>query len=161
MIGLGIMGYAMGKNLIEMGFPVVGYDIAEPALARFAGIGGRMANSVSEVAAAAKILSTSLPSTVAFRKVVDELRGMANCEHIVAETSTFPLDAKTSEREELEASGIVKLDFPLSGSGSQALVRDVLVYASGARDANDRCLRCLRGSRARRTTLDHSATARK
>ena len=32
------------------------------------------------------------------------------------------------------------LDCPLSGSGSQALVRDVLVYGSGDRSAYDRCL---------------------
>jgi len=36
MIGLGIMGGAMSKNLLETGFPVVGYDISPPALAAFA-----------------------------------------------------------------------------------------------------------------------------
>lgn len=144
-IGLGIMGHAISKNLIEMGFPVVGYDIAEPALARFADIGGRVAGSVSELAAGANIVITSLPSTAAFRDVVRELRGAAHADPILAETSTFPLDAKTSAREELEASGIIMLDCPLSGSGSQALVRDVLVYASGAKDAYDRCLPVFQG----------------
>jgi L-threonate 2-dehydrogenase len=36
MIGLGIMGTAMSKNLLEAGFRVVGYDIAPPALEAFA-----------------------------------------------------------------------------------------------------------------------------
>jgi putative dehydrogenase len=145
MIGLGIMGHAMSKNLIETGFPVVGYDIAEPAVARLASIGGRPVGSVSEVAAAANILITSLPSTAAFGNVVHELSGAGHANRILAETSTFPLDAKTSAREELEASGIVMLDCPLSGSGSQAWVRDVLVYASGAKDAYDRCLPVFQG----------------
>ena len=43
MIGLGIMGHAMSKNLIESGFTVVGYDIAKPAVTRFADMGGRVA----------------------------------------------------------------------------------------------------------------------
>jgi putative dehydrogenase len=37
------------------------------------------------------------------------------------------------------------LDCPLSGSGSQALVRDVLVYGSGVKDAYERCLPVFHG----------------
>jgi 3-hydroxyisobutyrate dehydrogenase-like beta-hydroxyacid dehydrogenase len=40
MIGLGIMGSAMSGNLISADYPVVGYDIAAPALAALAGRGG-------------------------------------------------------------------------------------------------------------------------
>ena len=43
MIGLGIMGHAMSKNLIEAGFAVVGYDIANRRVTRFADMGGRVA----------------------------------------------------------------------------------------------------------------------
>jgi putative dehydrogenase len=145
LIGLGIMGSAMSKNLLEAGFSVVGYDVAEPALARFAGIGGRVARAVSEVAAEADVLITSLPSTAALRDVVRELKGSARAKRVLAETSTFPLDAKISARHELEGVGIVMLDCPLSGSGSQALVRDVLVYGSGAKDAYERCLPVFHG----------------
>ena len=145
MIGLGIMGSAMSKNLIDAGFPVVGHDIAEPALARFADMGGRAAGSVGEVATEADVLITSLPSTAALRDVVGKLRGAGRMERVLAETSTFPLDAKITARQELEEIGIVMLDCPLSGSGSQALLRDVLVYASGAKDAYDCCLPVFHG----------------
>ena len=74
-----------------------------------------------------------------------ELKDAPRAERVLAETSTFPLDAKISARQELEKAGIVMLDCPLSGSGSQALVRDVLVYASGAKDAYDRCLPVFQG----------------
>jgi 3-hydroxyisobutyrate dehydrogenase-like beta-hydroxyacid dehydrogenase len=145
MIGLGIMGHAMSKNLIGSGFGVVGYDIAKPAVSRFADMGGKVAGSVCEVAAGADILITSLPSTAAFRDVVRELKDAPRADRILAETSTFPLDAKTSARQELGKVGIVMLDCPLSGSGSQALVRDVLVYASGDKAAYDRCLPVFQG----------------
>src|SRR5262249_50341349 len=62
MIGLGIMGSAMSGNLIAAGYPVVGYDIAAPALAALAERGGVAAKSVSEGAARGAILVTSLPS---------------------------------------------------------------------------------------------------
>jgi len=145
MIGLGIMGSAMSKNLVEKGFSVVGYDVARPAVVRFAGMGGQVADSVAEVAAEAGILITSLPSTDALRDVVAELKGAGHAERILAETSTFPLNAKNWARQELESTGTVMLDCPLSGSGSQALVRDVLVYGSGAKDAYDRCLPVFQG----------------
>lgn len=145
MIGLGIMGHAMSKNLIEAGFLVVGYDIAEPAVTRFAAMGGRVAASVGEVARQVSILITSLPSVAAFRDVVREVGKVPRADGVLAETSTFPLDAKTAGRDELAKAGVVMLDCPLSGSGSQALVRDVLVYASGDKAAYDRCLPVFEG----------------
>lgn len=145
MIGLGIMGSAMTKNLREAGFEVVGYDVAEQALTRFADMGGRVAKSVGDVAAKADILITSLPSTAALREVVRELKEKPQAARILAETSTFPLDDKIAAHKELEAAGIVMLDCPLSGSGSQALVRDVLVYGSGLEEAYEQCLPVFNG----------------
>ena len=145
MIGLGIMGGAMSKNLLETGFPVVGYDISAPALAAFAECGGQAADSVAAVAAKADILITSLPSTAAFFDVVHELKAVVRRDRMLAETSTFSLDDKLKGQQELAEVGIVMLDCPLSGSGSQALERDVLVYGSGPREAYDHCLPVFRG----------------
>ncbi|MBV9237305.1 MAG: NAD(P)-dependent oxidoreductase, partial [Xanthobacteraceae bacterium] len=55
-------------------------------------------------------------------------------------TSTLALDDKLAAAEVLRAEKVVMLDCPLSGSGSQALVRDVLVYGSGDRSVYDHCL---------------------
>lgn len=144
-IGLGIMGHAMSKNLLAAGFQVVGYDIAAPAMTAFKALGGKSAGSVTEVAREAGFLITSLPSTKALHDVVRELAAMPKAERILAETSTFPLDDKVVAEKELTAAGIVMLDCPLSGSGSQAMVRDVLVYGSGPREAYDRMLPVFEG----------------
>jgi putative dehydrogenase len=138
MIGLGIMGSAMSGNLIAADYPVVGYDIA--ALAALAGRGGVAAKSVSEVAARAPILITSLPSPNALHDVARELAATPRENCVLVETSTFALDDKLAAAEVLREANVVMLDCPLSGSGSQALVRDVLVYGSGDRSAYDRCL---------------------
>jgi L-threonate 2-dehydrogenase len=140
MIGLGIMGSAMSGNLIAADYPVVGYDIAAPALAALAGRGGVAAKSVSEVAARAPILITSLPSPKALHDVARELAATPRENRVLVETSTFALDDKLAAAEVLREANVVMLDCPLSGSGSQALVRDVLVYGSGDRSAYDRCL---------------------
>ena len=63
LIGLGIMGHAMSKNLLEAGFSFVGYDIAKRAVSRFADMGGKVAGSVREVAAGADILILRRPSS--------------------------------------------------------------------------------------------------
>jgi L-threonate 2-dehydrogenase len=145
MIGLGIMGSAMSKNLLEAGFPVIGYDIVPDAVAALATRGGKGAKSVFEVADNADTLITSLPSTAALYDVIRDLKSAPRRDRILAETSTFGLDDKLKAQRELEEAGIVMLDCPLSGSGSQALTRDVLVYGSGPRDAYDRCLPVFRG----------------
>jgi 3-hydroxyisobutyrate dehydrogenase-like beta-hydroxyacid dehydrogenase len=108
-------------------------------------MGGQPADSAAAVAREASIIITSLPSPNALRDVVAELAAVEPGDRILAETSTFTLEDKNAAREQLEAAGIVMLDCPLSGSGSQALVRDVLVYASGPRDAYDRCLPVFEG----------------
>ena len=53
MIGLGIMGTAMSRNLLAAGFSVAGYDVDKSALARFETDGGQPSDSPGDVASAA------------------------------------------------------------------------------------------------------------
>lgn len=145
LIGLGIMGSAMSRNLIAAGFAVVGFDVRPEAAAALAALGGRAAGSVAEVGEAAQVLITSLPSPAALAAIVEELASIPPADRVVAETSTFTLEDKLAARDRLAEVGTVMLDCPLSGSGSQALERDVLVYGSGPREAYDRCLPAFEG----------------
>lgn len=140
LIGLGIMGSAMSRNLIATGFQVTGHDISPAALKTFESMGGLAAQSVRDVAADVEIVITSLPSTVALFDVVDALSAAPGKTRIVAETSTFSLSDKREAWRRLAAAGIEALDCPLSGSGVQAQVRDVVVYASGSPQAYATCL---------------------
>ncbi|MGC2319272.1 MAG: NAD(P)-dependent oxidoreductase [Bradyrhizobium sp.] len=145
MIVLGIMGSAMSKNLIKAGFSVIGYDVLPRAVDAFVAAGGRAAKSVGEVGSSADILITSLPAASALLDVARELLTLPRADRIVAETSTFTLDDKTKAQEQLGQVDIIMLDCPLSGSGVQALERDVLVYGSGPKEAYDRCLPVFNG----------------
>ena len=145
MIGLGIMGSAMSKNLVAAGFTVTGYDISSRAVDAFKALGGTAVASVADVGKAANILITSLPSAKALSGVVEELCTLPRGDRVLAETSTFTLEDKLAAQAKLTEAGIPMLDCPLSGSGSQAQVRDVLVYGSGERAHYDRCLPAFQG----------------
>lgn len=72
-VGIGIMGTAMMRNLVKDGFEVVGYDIADGAMARLAEAGGIAVTSPRDAAEQAEILITSLPSVDAFEQVTAQV----------------------------------------------------------------------------------------
>ena len=77
-VGIGIMGTAMMRNLVKDGFEVVGYDIAEVAMARLIENGGIAAASPRDVAEKTEILITSLPNVDAFERVMTGQGGVAS-----------------------------------------------------------------------------------
>src|SRR5262245_26367466 len=131
MLGLGIMGSAMAHNLLRAGFKVVGYDPAPGCRARHRKAGGIVAGGVEEVGRSASIVISSLPSEKA---LLDNARKIKAS--IVIETSTLPIATKEKARKILAARGVTLLDCPLSGTGAQARVKDLVVYVSGDRNAS-------------------------
>ncbi len=138
-VGLGIMGGAMARNLMERGWSVIGFDTDAEKVGALAGPRFTAAANAAGVAAAAPILITSLPSAKAAAAVAAEIAGSGAPSRIVCETSTLSLADKERIGAVLTAGGHVALDCPLSGTGSQAAVRDLIVYASGPSDAIARC----------------------
>ncbi len=130
-IGLGIMGSAMAANLVEAGFAVSGYDPVAKARARLTKAGGVACSDIGAVAQRCRQMVLSLPSVAALEQVCAELIAAGARGLVVAETSTLPETAKVAALNALGAHGIVLLDCPLSGTGAQALTRDLAVYASG------------------------------
>lgn len=137
-LGLGIMGLAYARNLIEAGFPVVGYDVAEPARRAFAEAGGRLVDAPRDLARECGLVLVALASEAALRAALLGEDGVAaaSCEDtIVVEMGTFPIPLKEEIKARIEASGARMLDCPVSGTGAQAATRDLVVYASGDPDA--------------------------
>ncbi len=118
----------MSANLVKAGFEVRGFDIAAARRAALKRAGGKPAASLSGVKA--RILITSLPSAEALHSVCERLSGK---NRVVVETSTLPIDDKARARDTLKRKGITLLDCPLSGTGAQARVKDLVVYGSGDR----------------------------
>jgi 3-hydroxyisobutyrate dehydrogenase-like beta-hydroxyacid dehydrogenase len=72
-----------------------------------------------------------MPSWTALIAVANEIAAAEPKGRIVIETSTMALADKLKFADILRAAGHIPLDCPLSGTGAQAKVRDLIVYASG------------------------------
>jgi 3-hydroxyisobutyrate dehydrogenase-like beta-hydroxyacid dehydrogenase len=130
-VGLGIMGGAFAQNLVKAGWHVVGYDI-DPARRRaMAKAGVEIAADAKGVAAEAPTIITSLPKPAALDTTVQAIVGARIAPRVIVEASTFTIDDKVRAERALRKAGHVMLDCPISGTGSQAKTKDLVVYASG------------------------------
>lgn len=135
MIGLGIMGGAFSKNLVAAGWRVVGYD-TDPARCRAAARAGvEIAKNAKDVAGKTAVIMTSLPSPGALTATVKAIVAAKTPRRLVIETSTFKLEDKLKAERALRQAGHTVLDCPVSGTGSQARVKDLIIYASGDKRA--------------------------
>ena len=130
-VGLGIMGGAIAKNLVASGWHVVGYDIDAARTAEAKAAGVETVANAGALAAAAETIITSLPTPAALDVTVQAIAGAKVARRVVVEASTFSLDDKARAEAALGAAGHALLDCPLSGTGAQARTKDLVIYASG------------------------------
>lgn len=133
-VGLGIMGGAMAKNLLAAGFKVVGFDVSEAARTAFKSRGGELADSPRDVADKVDICILSLPTIAALDEVTSGQVGLPTSARkglIALEMSTMPIEAKTRAFNALKAKGQILMDCPVSGTGAQAANKDLVVFGSG------------------------------
>lgn len=138
-VGLGIMGSAIARNLMERGWRVIGTDIDAARCAELARAGVTIADDAGRVAQGAPVIMTSLPSPAAVEDVAQRIANSAAPPRIVVELSTLAIADKLRFEAILKEAGHIALDCPLSGTGAQARKRDLVVYASGDHAAIARC----------------------
>jgi 3-hydroxyisobutyrate dehydrogenase-like beta-hydroxyacid dehydrogenase len=138
-IGLGIMGGAIARNLAAKGWHVAGFDTNPERCDEARQNGVEIAASTAGVAQKAEIILTSLPSPAAVHAVIGEIIAAKAPKRIVVELSTLALADKFAVRDTLAAAGHIGLDCPLSGTGAQAQTGDLVVFASGDAAAIDKC----------------------
>jgi len=139
-IGLGIMGGAIARNLVERGWRVVGFDTDPAKNAELSRAKVTIAADVATLAREVPIIMTSLPTPAAVHRVAQEIASSGQPPRIVIELSTLSLADKLRFETILQAAGHAALDCPLSGTGAQAKLRDLVVYASGDPKAIEACM---------------------
>ena len=130
-IGLGIMGGSFAQNLLAAGWRVIGYDVAPARRRALARLGAEIAADAGDVARKVKTIITSLPSPAALADTAAAIAKSGAPRRVVIEMSTFTLEDKTRAETVLRKAGDILLDCPVSGTGAQAKVKDLVVYASG------------------------------
>ncbi len=136
-IGLGTMGGIIARSLVEAGHEVVGHDPTPACRARLRRAGGQALASNTEVARAAEVLITSLPSSAALHGVVADLQraGAPPARQLVIETSTLPLTDKLAAAAALRRQGRVMVDGPISGTAMQTPQQTWIMYLGGTQAA--------------------------
>jgi L-threonate 2-dehydrogenase len=130
-IGLGNMGGAFARHLAAAGWRVLGFDI-DPGRKRAATRAGvEVVPDVATLAAAAPTIILSLPNVAALEATVAAITDAELPARTIVEASTFAIDDKARAARALRKAGHVLLDCPISGTGAQAAVKDIVIYASG------------------------------
>ena len=130
-IGLGIMGGAMARNLVQAGWQIHGFDPDPARVEEARACGVTIHEAVASLAAAVPVILCSLPSPKAAALTARAIADAHLESRIVIEASTLTLEDKQAFHDVLAAAGHVALDCPISGTGAQAATRDIVVYASG------------------------------
>ncbi|MBV9538999.1 MAG: NAD(P)-dependent oxidoreductase [Acidisphaera sp.] len=133
-IGLGHMGGAMARRLVEAGCDLIGFDTDAQRVASLGDGRVRRAASAREVADAAPIVFACLPSQAASLGVSEEVAA-GGAVRIHVECSTIGVATIKAISERLGARGISVLDAPVSGGPKGAAAGTLALIVSGPAEA--------------------------
>jgi 3-hydroxyisobutyrate dehydrogenase len=134
-LGTGIMGSAMARNLLAAGLPTTVWDRSPSATAPLSGAGALAATSSAEAVRDARIVITMLPTGEAVGSVIfagDTAASFAPGA-VWAQMATVGVTATTDIAGRLSQArpDVMFVDAPVSGSKSAAESGDLLILASG------------------------------
>lgn len=130
-VGLGVMGGSIIRNVAASQRQTVGFDIDAAKARQATDDGIDVEASVAALAERVPVVLTSLPSPKAAVAVAGEIAASRAKDLVVIEASTLALDDKFEFQRILAEAGHTAVDCTLSGTGAQAKVGDLAVYASG------------------------------
>ncbi len=140
-IGLGSMGGAMARNLIDVGHEVTVYDVVAAKCDEMAG--ARKASSVGEAARDAEFVFLSVPDPAALRECIFGETGILSVLHegqIIADMSTVSIEVSAECDEAVKAKGGAFLCTPIGGGTDMAKNKTITIMCSGPKEAYDRAL---------------------
>ncbi len=145
LVGLGLMGVPMARNLLKAGFPLAVFDANARALREFceASPGARAPDTLRALGEACDAVITMLPNGRIVREVVldgaDNLAaGLARGSLVIDMSSSSPVGTRELGAL-LAARGIALVDAPVSGGVGRAVDGSLAIMAGGEGEAIDRC----------------------
>src|SRR5690349_11415639 len=134
-IGLGLMGQAFTKRLVECGFAVVGYDIVPEKVQQAAKHGVKPAASPADVARASDIVLVCVTSTHAVEEAVLGKGGIAEVPgsgKVLVDHSTTEIGETKRFADALKTrAGMAWVDAPVSGGPTAAAAGTLAIMAGG------------------------------
>ncbi len=161
-IGLGMLGSAVAMHLLDSGFDVLAYNRTKAKTAKAAAAGARIASSPMDVARDSDVVITIVRDAGAVRDVSFGNDGIVKGAHrglVVADMSTVDPSESADMSAMFRKHGIEKLDIPVMGGPNVAVTGDLIMMASGSREAFSSCRGVLDGIASRIFFLGESGVA--
>ncbi|KAJ1438731.1 hypothetical protein SESBI_03004 [Sesbania bispinosa] len=139
-IGLGAMGFGMATHLLSSNFCVVGYDVYEPTLTRFANAGGLIGKSPAEVSKDVDVLIVMVANEAQAENALYGEYGAVSVlppgASIILSSTVSPAYVSQLERRlHNEDKNLKLVDAPVSGGVKRASMGTLTIMASGTDDA--------------------------
>jgi 2-hydroxy-3-oxopropionate reductase len=134
LVGLGIMGKPMARNLMKAGYELVVYDIVQAAVEELAAEGATPTGSPREVAAGCDFIITMLPDSPDVEAVAlgpDGLIEGVKSGQIYADMSTIAPTTAILVNEKMSEKGVRCLDAPVSGGDVGAINATLSIMVGG------------------------------
>ena len=132
LFGIGLLGTAIARRLLEARFEVVGYDVYPARREALAGLGGRAADSPSGVAASCDTVVLAVFDTAQVEQVIEGTHGLAGTavRTAIAMSTCDPdrieaLAARAAQR------GLTLLEVPVSGTSVQVARGEGVALVAG------------------------------
>lgn len=133
-VGLGSMGLGMALSLKRAGSDVAGCDMTSEAVARLVADGGRSAASPAEAAEGADAVVSVVVNAAQTETILFGTGGVAETlpkGAVFISSATMDPDVARRLARQLEASGRLYLDAPISGGAQRAAQGELTILASG------------------------------
>jgi 2-hydroxy-3-oxopropionate reductase len=141
LIGLGIMGKPMARNLLKAGYALTVYDRSPASIAELAAAGARGAHSAREVAGASDIVIIMVPDSPDVEAVVLGENGVLDGAHddlLIIDMSTIAPAAARRVADAARLRGCQMLDAPVSGGDKGAIAATLSIMVGGDEAAFER-----------------------
>jgi 2-hydroxy-3-oxopropionate reductase len=142
LIGLGIMGKPMGKNLIKSGYKLVVLDIDQSPVDELVSMGAEKAGTPKEIAGSCEFIITMLPNSPQVKEVIlgpnGLIEGIKKGSVIIDMSSISPIVSRELALV-IEQKGAEMLDAPVSGGEPKAIDGTLSVMVGGKKDIFDKC----------------------
>jgi len=142
-IGLGKMGVPMSKNLVKKGYPVTVYNRTKEKTKELAAEGAKVADSPKSLAANVDVIISMISDDPVLEAVSIGKDGAfegAKSGTIYIDMSTVSPVSSAKVAEVATKKGIKYLRAPVSGSTVLAAGGTLTIFASGPKDAYDKCV---------------------
>ncbi len=139
LIGLGLLGDAIGKRLCDAGFKVIGFDVDPQRGAEWSSSESRRVSSAIQVAQECDRMILCLPDSKVVRSLIEEIVPFLQSGKFLIDSTTGDPEVTRELADQLRGQSIVFLDAAVLGSSEQMRLGQAMLLVGGETSDVERC----------------------